>query len=139
MALARDLTPRRGRRAWFLLVLAVPLLIAGLLGMHTMAAPPDDAMSHGDAPAHTTVDSALSPVGESDAPPPLTGAPASHHGDAVMMTCVLALALLVLLRARTTPTLLTTAAPIQSPRRELFATRRHPVAPSLTELSILRT
>lgn len=138
MALARDLTPRRGRRAWFLLVLAVPLLIAGLLGMHTMAAPPD-TMSHGDAPAHTTVDSALSPAGESDAPPVLTDAPAPHHGDAVMMTCVLALALLVLLRARTTPTLLTIAAPIQSPRRELSATQRHPVAPSLTELSILRT
>lgn len=138
MAMARDLTPRRGRGAWFLLVLAVPLLIAGLLGMHTMAAPPD-TMSHGDAPAHMAVDAPLSPVAEAGGPPPLTDAPAPHHGDAVMMTCVLALALVILLRARTTPTPLTIAAPMLAPRRELFATQRHPVAPSLTELSILRT
>lgn len=137
MALAKDLTPRRGRRAGFLLVLAVPLLIAGLLGMHTMAAPAD-TMSHAGTPAHLAVASAQSPVAEAGAPSPPTDAPTPHHGDAVMMTCVLALALLVLLRARTMPTLLTTAATMQAPRMELFATQRHPVAPTLTELSILR-
>lgn len=137
MALTNDLTPRRGQRAWFLLLIAVPLLIAGLLGMHTMAVPAD-AMSHGGDRAHV-VESAPHPAGNANAQPPLTDAPAPHHGDALMMTCVLALALLVLLRARRMPTLLGPAAPMEAPRSDLLATQRHPVALSLTELSILRT
>ncbi|MBB6392993.1 DUF6153 family protein [Microbacterium thalassium] len=136
----------RADRRWFAVLVAV-LLLAGLVGMHSLgsgtSSPHADTVgsavvAEAAAPGHATDGAAMPSVLSQDVGADCAGCALAGEHDAVTM-CVIALLVIALLAARTVPREIRTAGAGSVLFLRPVAPRARPDRPDLRTLSISRT